>query len=956
MSYSANQYNYATPLSSTQHLIRGNSGAQLFDQSLLFSTERDGVAITNNGDGSFSISGTATSYVSVRADIELQPGTYYVSAPGSTRMHDFRLRVYDSEGSYTDYYIGRTLNITGSEYRVQAMVQAEGGATYNGQPFYPMLNAGSEALPWEPYVEAIHQPIDKKFFTLHDNVLDGSYTPVSGDVGLWGSVLADDGGYLSEPFEIEIEESLYINAFRIVGNAYSYPIDFVVNFYNGDSVVHTIEVTDNNTVDYLVRMPSTITADRVTVSVNRISSNSVARLLMVYNPGYVNRSDSLKVGYNERVILSQLLKFLLSDTLSTKFSKETSHVLNTIDVTTDTLVAKHEDQSTLTNVHSLMKSPFRKIFGKVYITYTDPMLDSETNVTSTSEAYNSSKDQILDDLTSVDNPSYFTLYDNDLTGYYVVNGVDSQVGWSSAELSKSDGTFDKPPTLTTRFYSRPITNLVITFDESRDNLVLDFTVTFTREDGSTVVKEYSNNSEKQVTVVSGTDEGISDVVDITITVFRVAKANSPAVVLDMPISSTILYKGYDDISELMSIDLLEELTYEDDVEALGGISANEITVVLDNSLKQFFFNSGSLVSKQLKRNRKIIPWLGVEVVPGEIEWYTLGTFWSYKWDVPANGLTTTVVGFDTIGLLDNAPYINHQVQINKSLGELIEYILVDAKKELAFLEWNIEDSLYEIIIPYAWFDHSSYAAALRKLSLCYPMHVYCDRQGVVQARSQKLKLDYYYDTWSDNTNVIDKNYSSLYTVLPNIITVQVTMPVVKDNEQLVEDTTLFAVDGVEDRTLNFNSPYIGNLNIVVDCDSSVAYTYSVYSWGIAMVFTGTGNVRSIKCTGSCVDTSTKTTITKQNALSVRLNGAVPRRVDSEFIQTADLANLIINRLFALSENDKYDATVQYRGDIALTINDPILLQDGIAPDNRYNIKRHELAWSGHLTGSADLNT
>ena len=882
-------------------------------------------------------------------------------------------------------------------------------------------------------------PSDKKYFVLGGNTLDGSYYPVSGDVGLWGDALSDANGNLSEPFVVTVNETLTINAIRLIGSQYCYPVAFTIKFYNGSTLLSTVTETNNNNAEYIKKLPATLNVDKYVIEVTKVSSaTSPVRLLNAYNPGFVSRVDTLSVKQNAASEMSFLLEFTSKDSLLMKHAesakptvvaastdslkmrqtdndllfnnvhvtddlkakessstgvlntievtkdsivvkhgnsshilntidvyKETikplvvekvSHVLNTIDVTTDKLLVQNEPDSRLVNIHTIMKEPFRRIFGKVYITYTDPMLDSETNVTVSSEAYNSVKDQILDDVLEVDNPKYFTLYDNDLTGEYVLNDANSQVGWVSAELSNDDGTFDNPPSLSTTFYARPITTLVITFDDSRGNIAKDFTVTFTKEDGSTVVKQYTDNNDTQVTVITGTEDGISDVVDITVTITRVAKPNMPAIIIDMPISSTILYKGYEDDSNLMSIDLLEELTYEDDIEALGGISANEVSIVLDNSLKNFFFNSKSLVSKQLKRNRKIVPWLGAEIVPGEIEWYTLGTFWSYKWDVPANGLTASVVGFDTIGLLDNTQFTDHQVQVNKSLGELIEYVLVDAKKELTFLEWQIEDSLFDIVIPYAWFEHSSHAAALRKISLCYPLHIYCDRQGRVQARSQKLKLDYYYDTWSDSTNIIDKNYSSLYTVLPNIISVQVTMPSIKDNEQLVNDNTLFTVTDGDERTINFNAPYISNINVSVDCDNSISYTYTVYSWGIVMSFSGSGTVRSILCTGTCLDVSTKTVTSKQNALSVRLNGAVTRNVDSEFIQTTDLANTIINRLFTLSENDKYDATVEYRGDIALTINDPILLLDGIAPDNRYNIKRHELSWNGHLTGSADLNT
>ena len=46
--------------------------------------------------------------------------------------------------------------------------------------------------------------VDKKYFTLHDNKLDGSYFPVSGDVGLWGAVVSDNDGTLSSPFVITV--------------------------------------------------------------------------------------------------------------------------------------------------------------------------------------------------------------------------------------------------------------------------------------------------------------------------------------------------------------------------------------------------------------------------------------------------------------------------------------------------------------------------------------------------------------------------------------------------------------------------------------------------------------------------------------------------------------------------------------------------------------------------------
>lgn len=882
---------------------------------------------------------------------------------------------------------------------------------------------------------------DKKYFTLHDNVLDGSCFPITGDVGTWGSVMPDSNGVLSTPFVVTVECTQEINAFRLVGSQYNYPVAFTVQFYDGDTILYTITEANNTLVTYVHYMPRLLQVSSYTVSITKVSGSGPVRLYNVYNPSYVKRQDTANLSMLEVGVAAEQHYISSSDvlTLATthasvpgKDAAVTTHtfdnallaitgasrvhrtiaaidtinvmqdarsaVLNTIDRRRDALLIKHSnlshihntigqaadtlkpvtlenvphitniidrthdalsvrgvrgvDSAILTNVHSRMKDPSRRIYGKVYITYTDPILASETSVEASSTAYNSTPAAVIDGDTH-GNGKLFTLYENNLTGNYVVGDEYTSYGWVSGQVSGTDGLFtDEQPSLTINFSERPIVNLRIVFDASRGAIAENFRVTFVLADGSGIVRAYRGNKSREIVI----SETITSVVALRITVNKVSKAGYPVAILEIPVVSTFLYVGYQDTSDLVSIDLLEELTYDDEVEALGGISANKVTITLDNSDKKFFFNnSESMVARYLKRNRKIVPWLGVEVIPGEIEWYTLGTYWSYQWDVPVEGLTAKVIGFDTLGLLDTTSFTEHHMQINKSVGELVEYVLTDAKRQLDFVSYKIDAALYDIIIPYAWFEAASHTAALRKISKCYPMHIYCDRDGNICAAPQKLKLDYYYDTWSDNTNVISKNYSSLFTTLPNVINVTVKNPLVVQ-DKLVEDQLVFNVEDVPQRTLNFSKPYISDIAIVVDCDASVAYTYDVYSWGVTINFTGTGTVRSIMCNGAALDVSNTSAISQRDASSVRLNGAVTRDINSDFIQTSSLATELIRRLLTLSEYDKYDATVDYRGDIALSINDPILLLNGIAPDNRYNIKRHELFWNGSLTGSANLNT
>lgn len=791
-----------------------------------------------------------------------------------------------------------------------------------------------------------------KYFTLFDNNLGGSYVPVVGDVGLWGTSLSDNNGVLNEPLVVTVEGTKYINAFRLVGSESNFPVSFTVDFYKNGVFVLQLSITDNTNPEYIRYLPQTYEVDKYVVTVYKISAiNSVARLHNAYNPGYIKRTDALNIGYTENNISSEKVSLHRSDICPIRLA-EASYIHNTIDRTYDEVNISCNAAAQLYNIHSVMKAPERNIQGKVYITYTDPMLEYSTQITTSQSAYNSRSDQVIDSDNAIDY-AYFTLYDNDLTGAYYPIGEHDQVGWASAELSNAAGSFTVPPYVEITFEARPISTLSIMFDTVRNNIARDFNVLVSDKSGNTVAHTIRDNTDSVVELL---ENPLVDVVKIRVEVLRINKAFYPATIVEIPAQSTILYKGYDDVSELMSIDLLEELTYEDEVEALGGVSANEITVVLDNSNKEFFFNSGSPVAKQLRRNRKIVPWLGAEVIPGQIEWHTLGTFWSYKWDVPVNGLTATVVGFDTIGLLGLTDFIAHHTQKDASIGDLLKYVLDDASKQLNFIQYDIDEALFDIIIPYAWFDRASHAEALRKISKCYPMHIYCDRQGIICAKPQKLHLDYFYDEWSDDTNVIDKNYSSLYTVLPNLVNITVNNTGLNETVELVRDETVFSVEDTVNITLLFTSPYYSDLSVEVVCDEGISYTYNVYSWGIQISFVGTGMVHSIVCFGTAVAVLNQSNIERRNAESIRTDGTIVRNVSSDFIQTDSLAQAIMDRIFSLSEYDKYDASVNYRGDIALTINDPILLHDGIAPDNRYNIKRHELSWNGALTGSADLNT
>lgn len=908
MSYIANQYNYATPLSSAKELTNSNDAVLDIKYFTLFDNKLDGTSYPISGDvGLWSTS------LSDAMGILSEP--FIVTVNEALEVHTVKL--VGSEDSYPVdfdilFYNGSNLVYTISE-------------TGNTQHEY--THNLPKMVPIDHYVISISRISEP-------NAVARLYRSfVSYDI------------HRSITNTVKVTESSKIEPTLFVDHADVAPIKITENSTVNNGA-HSVEAAPVLSTERSALVKSIPIAD--TLYVSNVSATHIFNGII--------ESDTLSITVRERSHILNIIDTAV-DSLKARLVREATHPTVTVESFDDCKSKFIEATSSagIANIHSVMKSPERRIYGKVYITYTDP-LSAHTipEIEVSDEAYNSQKMHVVDGISSSER-LYFTLYENDLSGRYSPSDDASQVGWTSKALSKPDGTFEVPPYIRQMFKPKPIAWFNVFFDDIHDCVVDTFKVDFVKTDGTIITKTISGNTAKSVAI--DTEEPLIDIEQVTITIIKLSKGGYPAVVLDAPINSTFLYRGYQDSSDLLSIDLLEELTYNDSIEALGGVSANEVTITLDNSSKVFNMdNPISPVARQLRRNRKIEPYLGAEIIPGQIEWYSLGTYWSYSWDVPYNSLTASVVGFDTLGLLDTTSFTKHHTQVNKSIGFLADYILTDATEHLSNLDWYIAPELYDVIIPYAWFEAKSHTAALRKLSLAYPIHIYCDRSSRICIMPQKLRLDYFYDVWSDDTNIIEKTYSSLYTVLPNIINVTAISPFVTDITELVNDTHIYSVEDDDIITLNFSAPYISDINVSVDMDSSLSYVYEVFSWGIEITFIGSGEVRNITCTGKSLDTSNTTVYTKRDNESIRLNGAFTRDVSADFIQTSDIANTIINRLFELSKYDKYDAEVTYRGDISLSINDPILLIGGIAPDNRYNIKRHQLYWDGSLSGTADLNT
>lgn len=122
------------------------TGAQLFGASAIKSTSSNGISFVNNNDGSITVKGTSLdSADTYGVKVDLQPGVYYTS--GSQGNVKTMVRVKDD--GETKYYSNHDFVVSIDSY-VDIYIHVDAGKTVD-TTIWPMLNAGSTALPWETY-------------------------------------------------------------------------------------------------------------------------------------------------------------------------------------------------------------------------------------------------------------------------------------------------------------------------------------------------------------------------------------------------------------------------------------------------------------------------------------------------------------------------------------------------------------------------------------------------------------------------------------------------------------------------------------------------------------------------------------------------------------------------------------------------------------------------------------
>jgi len=616
----------------------------------------------------------------------------------------------------------------------------------------------------------------------------------------------------------------------------------------------------------------------------------------------------------------------------------------------ETLAIALTDVGDLINVHTACDEPVRTIYGKVEITYSDPLRDETLTLSSSGEKYGSDVEDTADNLEGC-NKNWFEVGVSTLDGTaYPADNEQGSVGWWSASLADADGNFSTPVTITVVLSeASDVPNLKVIGDNIKGEYPVDFTIKLYDESDTLLYTETVTGNTSWAwrrtlaTMVTGVTK---EVLSIT----KINKGSTTAKVTEFYTAYFETYYGDD----LFGINLLEELEYQSGTIPIGNISSNEIAVKLNNYSRRFTpGNPISSVAPLMLKNRRIQAWLGVDI-DGTTEWHSLGIFWSMDWNVPDDEVWAEVTGFDRLEFLRGTTFNPHEVFTNYTLYELIEAVLQDAG--LLTAEYEIDIALDSIVIPYAWFGEETHRNALQKLAEAGLAMVYCDREGriVVKQYAVPTSTAFTFDT----DTFFSKDHPLAWSEMANSVEVTATPLTPSAQEEIYTDSDTFAVGAgatVEKFYIFSHSPCIDVQQPTITQSGTDIHveSYTVYSWAISVIFYNSGatsqNVTSVSVEGKKLESKGQIRCTAEDPSSIRLNGKVTTSINNDFIQSKAQAQDIADIILASYKDPRRDITLKCRGDIALILGDKVS-----APDFRntafddYVIVRQEIAWNGRL--------
>lgn len=616
------------------------------------------------------------------------------------------------------------------------------------------------------------------------------------------------------------------------------------------------------------------------------------------------------------------------------------------------------------DVRALMNAPGRAVKGKVEITYLKPFEPEATRTPYSNDTHPSTRlDQIVDE---VDEPTYhwFDVGNNNLGGNYHPIGTPSemqasqyQVGWWSRQLAAADGSFAVPPKVGIRFTRRLALACLLTGDALSGNYPVDFNIHFKLNGVEVFKQEIRGNND--VYWVGATNQPNLYADDIELEILKISRPNSHARIIEF---NTTVREIYTHDDALIMMDLLEELHYEDTKLPIGTLSSNEIDIILLNKNNKFDVrNTKSPISQELKKNRRVRAWLGIEEIKGKIKWFPLGTFYTVQWNLKTQQNAVTIKARDRLELLKGFT-LESSIMQNKTFYELFEFVCNRAG--LTTAEYQIDDMLKNTIVPYTWFDTMNCKEALRRVALNCLANVYVDRNNVVRIEDTHPTPKSQFD-FTNDSNIIERSYPLAWMNQFNTINVKYnTFAKASSRETILDykETITVPAGGEVQKYFKYTQgPIFDDIVVSTESTPSVnAQIIAANAYGCLLKFPHPGtngdvSLTRVTASGYKLEAQASSQVSVKDQDQIDDAGVITAvdEFDGDFIQDANYAGYLAKSLLDRFNLTQYDIDMMTRGHIYLPLGSRLTIEDdkGVLTED-YTLIRQTLKYDGGL--SADV--
>lgn len=618
---------------------------------------------------------------------------------------------------------------------------------------------------------------------------------------------------------------------------------------------------------------------------------------------------------------------------------------------TDDIDIVGDGESDMTNIHTVMDGDTRQIHGRVEITYTDPFLDEDVTVDASTTGRGTNAFETAD---TKNDPSrkWFSLQENKLDGTYfpMDDNTDAySIGWWGTVMSAADGTLYTPEWLQVNFSPRGMFEIKVVGDSALNEYPVDFDIVLKDEAGTVLLtREVRGND--QVSLLIDLGQTYNDVASSELIIYKINEPNRTVKIVEFYTALREIYESDD----IISIDLLEEQNFSEMTLPIGNASANELDVSLHNENRKFDpGNESSPLFGWLKKNRRVRAWLGAEITPNVIEWYPLGTFWTQEWDAPESGIYASLTAYDRLELIRVTTFTSSQVYQNVNLYDIAEMILQDA--QLAPEDYVLDEGLRNITVPYIWFGRVSHREALVKIAEAALGRVYCDRQGRINVVVFNV-ADYYIYDYDYDKSIIDLHRPIALSQITNKVEVS-SKPRVLGQEQVV-------FTSIEEIVLQGNEEYTETISFTQTPVMSVlaptiegtfgasVQSYKTFAWGMEITYVNTyefeATISKVEVRGRPLVVEGERVAIAEDFESIRSNGEQAYKIESDFIQSYQKASIIAQDILDTYSEPRHDATIESRGNVALTLADRVRVPTKQGTMIDHVITSQTLSWMGSL--------